>query len=67
MKSCQDMLLIHISGDRQRFLSCLLTIKTEIDQETLCPMSKLTSATLSWLQEVADITSAKTIGKIDSF
>ena len=50
-------------GDRQRFLSCLLTLKTEIDHETLCPLSKLAPAALAWLQEVADIDSAKSIGK----
>ena len=50
-------------GDRQRFLSCLLTLKTEVDQETLCPMSNLAPATLTWLQEVADINNVKTIGE----
>jgi len=50
-----------VVGDRQRFLSCLLSLKTEIDQETLSPSNKLASATLSWLLEVADVKDAKTI------
>ena len=57
------MLILYQLGDRQRFLSCLLTLKTEVDQETLCPLSKLAPATLTWLQEVADIHDAKTIGE----
>jgi hypothetical protein len=50
-------------GDRQRFLSCLITLKLEVDEETLVPMSKLAPATLRWLDEAADISSAKTIGE----
>ena len=53
-----------IIGDRQRFLSCLLTLKTEVDQESASPTNKLSSTTLSWLLEVADVKDAKTIGNI---
>ena len=58
---------LFFKGDRQRFLSCLLSLKTEIDQETLSPSNKLASATLSWLLEVADVKDAKTIGNITCY
>ena len=41
----------------------MITLKVDIDEETLVPMSKLAPATLRWLDEAADITSAKTIGE----
>jgi len=53
-----------VVGDRQRFLSCLLTLKTEVDQETASPTNKLSPATLSWLLEVADVKDAKTIDEL---
>ena len=53
-----------IIGDRQRFLSCLLTLKTEVDQESASPTNRLSPATLAWLLEVADVKDAKTIGNI---
>ena len=55
-------ILIYL-GDRQRFLSCLLTLKVEIDEETLIPMNTLAHSTLTWLEKAADISSAKTIGE----
>ena len=64
MKHCYHYFII---GDRQRFLSCLLTLKTEVDQESASPTNKLSSTTLSWLLEVADVKDAKTIGNMNGF
>jgi len=47
-----------VIGDKRKFLSCLLTLKTEVDPETQAPTSKLSVATLKWLAEHADITDA---------
>jgi len=47
-----------VIGDKRKFLSCLLTLKTEVDPETQAPTSKLTTATLKWLAEAATITDA---------
>jgi len=35
-------------GDRRKFLSCLVTLKTEIDNDTLEPKSKLAEDTIEW-------------------
>jgi len=39
-------------GDRKKFLSCLLTLKLEVDQETLEPKSKLSESTIDWCKEL---------------
>ena len=51
-------LFLCLSGDKRKFLSCLLTLKTEVEPETQAPTSKLTVATLKWLAEKANITDA---------
>jgi len=38
-------------GDRRKFLSCLVTIRVEVDNETLEPKSKLERNTLEWCKE----------------
>jgi len=38
-------------GDRRKFLSCLVTLKTEVDSETMEPKSKLSSDTVDWCKE----------------
>ena len=43
---------IMVIGDKRKFLSCLITLKVDIDQDTLEPKSKLTSATLDWCKEI---------------
>jgi len=47
-----------VVGDQKRFLGCLLTLKTEIDPDSLCPLPTLSPATLAWLAEKADIRDA---------
>ena len=37
---------------QKKFLSCLLTLKTEVDSETLVPASTLTSSALEWCASV---------------
>jgi len=38
-------------GDRRKFLSCLVTLRVEVDNETLEPKSKLERDTLEWCKE----------------
>jgi len=38
-------------GDRRKFLSCLVTLKTEIDNDTLEPKSKLAQETIEWCRD----------------
>lgn len=38
-------------GDRRKFLSCLVTLKAEIDNESLEPKSKLAQETIDWCKE----------------
>merc|ERR1711955_5032 len=35
-------------GDRRKFLSCLVTLKLEVNEETLEPTSKLSADTIEW-------------------
>ena len=37
-------------GDQRKFLSVLLTLKTEIDPVTMEPLPELTPATLAWCE-----------------
>ena len=39
-------------GDQKKFLSVLLTIKTEIDPVSLEPLSQLSPITLEWCQNI---------------
>ena len=41
-----------VVGDRRKFLSCLLTIKVEVDSETMEPKEDLASASKDWCKEV---------------
>ena len=50
-------------GDKKKFLSCLLTLKTEIDPDTQVPLNKLTIGTLKWLAEHG-ITEASTVDEL---
>jgi len=43
---------VMLIGDRRKFLSCLVTLKVEVDQETLEPKSKLTRDTIEWCKSV---------------
>ena len=54
----------NISGDKRKFLSCLLTLKTEVDTETQAPTPKLAVSSLKWLAEKADITEAVNVDDI---
>jgi len=38
-------------GDRRKFLSCLVTLRVEVDSDTLEPKSKLERDTLEWCKE----------------
>lgn len=38
-------------GDRRKFLSCLVTLKAEIDNDSLEPKSKLAQETIDWCRE----------------
>ena len=39
-----------VIGDRKKFLSCLITLKSEVDQETLLPQSQLAPLAIEWCQ-----------------
>ena len=39
-------------GDRKKFLSCLVTMKVEVDQETLEPLNALAPAALDWCRMI---------------
>lgn len=41
-----------VIGDRKKFLSCLVTLKVEMDPDTLEPKSELASASLDWCKEI---------------
>lgn len=42
-------------GDRLKFLSILLTVKTDVDKETQEPLEKLMPVTKDWLKKNADL------------
>ena len=46
-------------GDRRKFLSCLLTLKVDVDADTLEPTNKLASAAVDWCKEIGS--KAKTV------
>ena len=50
-----------VVGDQQKFLSCLLCLKTEVDPRTSCRMRRLTTGTQKWLSEAAGIEGARTV------
>ena len=53
-----------VVGDRKPFLNCLLTIKTEIDPNTMLPLDTLAPAAKTWLSSKADIHSAKVLSDL---
>jgi len=55
-----------VIGDKRKFLSCLLTLKTEVDTETQAPTPKLAVSSLKWLAEKADITEAVNVDDIQA-
>eukprot|EP00095_Tigriopus_kingsejongensis_P001487 snap_masked-scaffold124_size330879-processed-gene-1.10 protein:Tk01487 transcript:snap_masked-scaffold124_size330879-processed-gene-1.10-mRNA-1 annotation:"long-chain-fatty-acid-- ligase acsbg2" len=48
-----------VIGDRKKFLSCLLTLKVEVDVDTLEPKPELAAGALDWCKEIGS--KAKTI------
>ena len=53
-----------VVGDRKPFLNCLLTIKTEIDPNTMLPLDTLAPSAKTWLSSKADIHSAKVLSDL---
>ncbi|KAK7467966.1 hypothetical protein BaRGS_00036809 [Batillaria attramentaria] len=49
-------------GDKKKFLAILITLRTEVDPDTLEPRNTLTPAALDWCQSVGS--SAKTVSEI---
>ncbi len=43
---------VMVIGDRRKFLSCLITLKVEIDQDTLEPGSELSPDAVDWCREI---------------
>ena len=50
---------VMVIGDRKKFLSCLLTLKVEMDNDTLEPKQTLSEACLDWCKEIGS--KAKTV------
>lgn len=48
-----------VIGDKKKFLSCLLTLKVDVDADTLEPKSTLATPALDWCKEIGS--KAKTI------
>ena len=44
-----------VIGDRKKFLSCLLTMKVEVDADTMEPKEELTSAAVDWCRDTAGV------------
>ncbi len=42
-----------VVGDRRKFLSCLLTLRVEVDPATQHPTDRLDPAAREWAQKVA--------------
>merc|ERR550534_449655 len=53
-----------VVGDRRKFLSVVLTLKTEVEPNTQEPSAILTRATSNWCREVADLPMAYTVTDI---
>jgi long-chain-fatty-acid--CoA ligase ACSBG len=51
-----------VIGDQQRFLCCLVTLKTEVDEETGLPTDRLSEVALSCCQTAGS--SAHTVGEV---
>lgn len=43
---------VMLIGDRRKFLACLLTLRVEVDQESLEPKSTLTEDTIEWCKSI---------------
>ncbi len=41
-----------VVGDRRKFLTCLITLKSEVDQETLQSLPDLTTAAKEWCESL---------------
>jgi long-chain-fatty-acid--CoA ligase ACSBG len=39
-------------GDKRKYLTCLLTLKTEVNPETLEPLPQLSAPTLEWCNNI---------------
>jgi len=50
-----------VIGDRRKFLSVMLTIKTEVDVNTQEPLPILAKVTSDWCREVANLSMADTV------
>lgn len=53
---------VMVIGDRRKFLSCLLTLKVDVDPDTLIPQPTLAPIALDWCATVAK-SSAKTVSE----
>ena len=51
-----------VVGDKKKFLSCLLTLKVEVDPETTNPRDELSRVTVEWLENIG--VKAKTVGEV---
>lgn len=50
-----------VVGDRRKYLSVLLTLKTEVEQDTQEPLPKLVSESRDWCKEVGGLSMAETV------
>lgn len=53
-----------VIGDRKKFLSVLLTLKTEVDPVTLEPLPQLSPIALEWCQNIGSKSQVRTFFKI---
>jgi len=60
-------------GDRRKFLSCLVTLKLEVEEETLEPTSKLSADTIEWcadqgskVETLEDVLSGPDLGVMEA-
>eukprot|EP00095_Tigriopus_kingsejongensis_P011076 snap_masked-scaffold23_size669530-processed-gene-5.1 protein:Tk11076 transcript:snap_masked-scaffold23_size669530-processed-gene-5.1-mRNA-1 annotation:"hypothetical protein LOTGIDRAFT_234625" len=43
---------VMVIGDKRKFLSCLLTLKVEVDQDSMEPLNTLSKPVLEWCEEI---------------
>jgi hypothetical protein len=48
----ENILLQNVAFRQKKFLSCLLTLKTEVDSDSLVPTSTLAHAALDWCNAI---------------
>ena len=46
---------VMVIGDTKKFLSCLLTLKVEVDPETMIPKDELTFACIDWCNQIPNV------------